>query len=226
MDCVIIGGDCNVDFNRLNAQTTSFNNFCKRVNMKQCVSFLNNVFNFTREQNGFSSTIDHFIVSSDFASNKCCSSYVLCDDSALGEVNFSDHCALPLSINLNAAGLTAGPASPVYAGSGASSCAAWHRATSEHIVAYQNQLSNCIARLLNNVPYDILHCEGCNQAKHKQWIEQFERNLNDAISLSVSNCIPLVRPGKISHCLAGWNDECSELRDHSLFWHRLWIDCG
>ena len=78
--------------------------------MKPCVSFLNYVFNFTREQNGFSSTIDHFIVSSDFASNKCCSSYVLCDDSALGEVNFSDHCALSLSINLNAAGLATGPA--------------------------------------------------------------------------------------------------------------------
>ena len=58
VDCVIIGGDCNVDFNRLNAQTTSFNNFCKRVNMKPCVSFLNYVFNFTRKQDGFSSTID------------------------------------------------------------------------------------------------------------------------------------------------------------------------
>ena len=194
--------------------------------MKPCVSFLNYVFNFTHEQNDFSSTIYHFIVISDFASNKSCFSYVLCDDSALGEVNFSDHYALSLSINLNAAGLTAGPTCPVYAESGASSCPACHRATSEHIAAYHNQLSNCIAHLLNNVPYDIMHCEGCNQAKHKQWIEQFEHSLNDAISLSVPDCIPLVRPGKIGHGFAGWNDECREQRDHSLFWHRLWIDCG
>ena len=31
VDCVIIGGDCYVDCIRLNAQTTSFNNFCKSI---------------------------------------------------------------------------------------------------------------------------------------------------------------------------------------------------
>ena len=63
VDCILIGGDYNVDFLRINAHTTEFNNILNTVNLTPCINALTHAVTFTRRQGDVTSCIDHFSVS-------------------------------------------------------------------------------------------------------------------------------------------------------------------
>ena len=107
-DCIITDGDFNTDFSRCNAQSNFVSAFCERVNIKPDISFLEAPFVFTRSCSNAVSFIDHFLVSSAYASSVARVDWRLFDDSVVNEVNLSNHCAVSLtvvspSVNVNTA---------------------------------------------------------------------------------------------------------------------------
>ena len=64
----------------------------------------------------------------------------------------------------------------------------------------------------------------CTCEAHRLGIEVFCNTIIDACLEAGRTCIPECKPA--GHSKPGWNAEVKELREDSLFWHRLWIDIG
>ena len=64
----------------------------------------------------------------------------------------------------------------------------------------------------------------CTCEAHRLGIEVFCHTIIDACLEAGRTCIPECKPA--GHCKPGWNAEVKELREDSLFWHRLWVDIG
>ena len=57
---------------------------------------------------------------------------------------------------------------------------------------------------------------------HRLGIEVFCNTIKDVCLEAGRTCIPECKPA--GHSKPGWNAEVKELREDSLFWHRLWVD--
>ena len=84
------------------AQSNLVSVFCEHVNIKLDISFLEASFVFTRSRGNAFSFIDHFLVSSAYASS------MACVDWRLFEINLPDNCAVyftvvPPNVDVNTA---------------------------------------------------------------------------------------------------------------------------
>ena len=105
VDCILIGGNYNVDFVRTNAHTTEFNNLLNNVNLTPCINAKTHAVTFTRRQGDVTSCTDSFSVSHTLALDNVGAKYALIDDYDIYEVNLSDHSLLLLNINFAPYGL-------------------------------------------------------------------------------------------------------------------------
>ena len=73
---------------------------------------------------------------------------------------------------------------------------------------------------------EIMQCTdvNCTCEAHRLGIEVFCNTIIDACLEAGRTCIPECKPA--GHSKPGWNAEVKELREDSLFWHRLWVDIG
>ena len=76
VDRIIIGGDYNVEFSRVNAHTVELVSFLKNINV---TNSLTHPISFTRNQGDELSSIDHFSISGYLATDTICVKYALLD---------------------------------------------------------------------------------------------------------------------------------------------------
>ena len=210
-DLLAVVGDFNVQFARTNVpRTDELHQFMEYAGLEASDLLFPSVqFTYESDSGKARSWVDHFLFSAEASS--AVKNVMVLHSSA----NLSDH--LPLSVVLNCHPLMSSESvshdPPLCSGR----CLAWHRASAEHIAAYQSRVGVLQEQLviLDEVvrcsnPYCLLHCELLNSICHE---------LVHSLLTSAEATIPRVRFKK---GVARWNDEIRPLREKSLLWNRLW----
>jgi len=215
-DChVVVGGDFNVDFCRDRLHTVMLNDFCSQASLHPDSSHSNYHVDFTYNNNmECYSTIDHFLLSAELYRSSINEVYVLHNVD-----NFSDHDPVCIVLNCSVACLDV--EMRIYRAR-----TAWCKASDGHVAAYRN----CLRVELQNVvlPHEALLCDDvfCCNAEHIAGLSQFADHITAACLKSAAECIPSTKPCGASGRIPGWTEHVAPLRSQSLFWHRLWQDCG
>ena len=227
-DCIIIGGDLHTDFSRCNAQSNLVSAFCERVNIKPDSSFLEAPFLFTRSCGNAVSFIDHFLVSSAYASSVACVDWRLFDDSVVNEVNLSDHCAVSLTVVPPSVDVNTAQDKAVHASSVPKPSTLLQQACAEHIEQFKLFVSAKIIAIVCDVPAHLFAFKGCSAQAHLDALDSLALKLHAVLADGTVACIPhhnsnvSVKP----KVLIGWNNEYAQLMADSLFWYRLWVSGG
>jgi len=66
----------------------------------------------------------------------------------------------------------------------------------------------------------------CSCDEHKRLINAYAGSIIDACYEAANATIPLTSSRQASSCIPGWTEHVKPLRDKSIFWHNLWMDCG
>ena len=136
----------------------------------------------------------------------------------ISPLNPSDHCVVELSLGYD-----------VYTGTKCNvqftkGKLAWHKAKDIEIQRYKSELDALLGQC--TLANEIMQCTdvNCTREAHRLGIEVFCNTIIDACLEAGRTCIPECKPA--GHSKPGWNAEVKELREDSLFWHRLWVDIG
>ena len=91
---------------------------------------------------------------------------------------------------------------------------------------YRSAVSSCLCSTILSV--NTLLCTNllCKDVTHLQAINILAQNLTDSLVSAASATIPLTCNRSASRCIPGWTTQVLPLRDRSIFWHRIWLDCG
>jgi exonuclease III len=215
-DChVIVGGDFNVDFSRdASLHTAMLHDFCANIDLRPAITHANSQVDFTYHFNmDRYSVIDHFMLSSVlFDSAIKCVSVIHDTD------NISDHepVVIELSLvtqffNLHDKVYTVRPS--------------WVRAVDIDRLNYKCALSHNLHYV--KLPTDALLCKDlrCSNASHIQDINDYAQSISAACVAAAEATIPASCNRKTSGRIPGWIERVQPLREKSLFWHRIWLDC-
>ena len=211
-DIYLLGGDWNTDMSRKNAQTDCFTSFIERNNLKVCWDSLRSHIGDTFSSNDRTSCIDHFVLSDVLlhSVNKC---YV--EESPLIP---SDHNPVILDRKYDLQITYAKPRTHGKSG------IAWHRVDTFNITKYQTALDKELDDIC--VATGAVLCENtnCQNANHK-------RDIDDLCDKMIQACLKsgdlrFLKCKPYKPCNAGWNSEVKLLREDSLCWHHIWVDCG
>ena len=66
----------------------------------------------------------------------------------------------------------------------------------------------------------------CHDISHSEAINTYANHIMDACIKAADMCNPCTRDRQSSGCIPGWSEHIKPLRDKSLFWHGLWLDCN
>lgn len=216
LDChVIVGGDFNVDLSRAWVHTAMLDSFCSNIDLHyglrhdKCQIDYSYSFNSCRF-----SVLDHFLLSGALYNAAIDSVSVLHDID-----NLSDHepIILQLSLNINYVGFQKRIYTPRVS---------WVKASDCDIQGYKDSLS----RKLNNIeiPIDALLCIDtcCTDSHHLLCLNKYATDLTDSCLLAAEEAIPRSCARQRSGRIPGWSEFVQPVRDKSLFWHNLWLECG
>ena len=215
-DChVIAGGDFNVDFTRDRCHTLLLDNFCESVGLNPAVRHCNNNIDYTYHFNlDRFSIIDHFLLSGSLYENSINNVFALHNTD-----NTSDHepVILQLTLEMNAVGFRQRTHAPR---------ASWAKATNSDCNNYRQTLSSLLGSIA--IPVDAMLCTDltCHDILHPEAVHNYAKHITDACTKAADVCIPCTRDRQNSGCIPGWSEHIKPLRDKSLFWHGLWIDCN
>ena len=87
---------------------------------------------------------------------------------------------------------------------------------------YQRRLLNLLSSV--DIPLDAIRCTDFLCTDHQTVISQYCSDIASCLEDAGKTTIPKCKPS--GKRIAGWNDEVRPSRDESIFWHRLWKDCG
>ena len=78
------------------------------------------------------------------------------------------------------------------------------------------------------IPHSAVLCSNmkCMDALHVSELNQYSADLTQACLSAGLASIPQTRNRKETGRIPGWSEEVEPLRQKSLFWHGIWIDCG
>ena len=101
---------------------------------------------------------------------------------------------------------------------------AWHKCTNMDIELYKSHLDNELDSV--NVPYDAIVCRDifCKSKEHRTSLNVLCQNMVQSCMTASNEALPHTRPH--GHTLPFWNEKVEPLKEKSLFWHWVWIDCG
>lgn len=216
-DChVILGGDFNVDFCRDLTHTGLLNDFCDEVGLKPTIrhaaSTIDYTYNFDMKR---FSILDHFIISGTLFDNCIYSA------SVLHEVdNLSDHdpIFLGLNIDIKHTELRDRIFTPRIS---------WVKASVTELNNYRFLLSQSLKSI--NLPASTLLCTDmcCKDADHHSAVSQYAVAITNACLAAAEACLPHTSTRQMGpRRIPGWLDKVEPLRQKSLFWHGIWVDCG
>jgi len=215
-DChVIVGGDFNVDFSRTWTHTAMLDSFCTNVNLNvalrhdKCQIDYSYHFNMGRFQ-----VLDHYLLSGTLYNNSIESVHVLHDAD-----NLSDHEPIVLQLQLDVQ--CVGFADRVH-----TPCVSWAKATDNDLLSYQTLLNQTLHDIF--LPTSAFLCSDikCSNALHFQQINKFAMDLTNACMSAAEATVPHTCRRQDSGRIAGWSEHVQPLREKSLFWHKMWLDCG
>ena len=215
LDChTIVGGDFNVDFSRNRLHTAMLDSFCDEMTLKPIVNHENCSIDYTYN---FSMTrfniLDHFLLSEVLFNTSVTSAHVLHEVD-----NTSDHDPILLRLKLQVDYL--GFCDKVY-----TPCVSWDKASESDLVNYRNELSEKLKCI--QLPIDALLCTNfqCSNLNHFQAVSSYAASISSACIDAAAATIPRTCNKHTSGRIPGWSEVIQPLRDKSLFWHRLWLDC-
>lgn len=215
-DChVIVGGDFNVDFTRNWLHTTLLRSFCDNLNLNLGIHHESCNIDFTYNFNMIRfSTIDHFLLSGTLFDTSLTSLNVIHDVD-----NTSDHDPITMKLSLNVAFI--GGTNIVH-----SPRVSWVKANEDHIKNYQSVLADSLKNIV--LPVDVLLCCNlkCRDIKHCSALNEYVNCLTRECLNAADATIPRTKCNKTDHCIPGWTDEVKPLKDKSLLWHKIWIECN
>ena len=160
------------------------------------------------------STIDHCLISGTLHEK------ALTRVEVLHEVdNTSDHD--PLVVHLSLQMSLVGCASKVH-----TPRVAWVKASPQDIYNYRSTVSSMLSSIY--IPNDTLLCTDlqCKDLKHVNAINTYANDITEACIAAARLVVPLTCSRQESRRIPGWSEQVQPLRDKSLFWHRLWDECG
>ena len=215
-DChVIVGGDFNVDLSRTWTHTAMLDSFCTNLNLNvalrhdKCEIDYSYHFNMSRF-----SVLDHYLLSGTLYNKSVESIHVLHDAD-----NLSDHepIVLQLLLDLECVGFANRIHTP---------CVSWAKATEDDLSGYRNLLNHALHDI--HLPTCAFLCSdmNCSSVLHFQQINKFPVDLTDACLSAAETAIPHTCRRQDNGRIAGWSEHVQPLREESLFWHKMWLDCG
>ena len=216
IDChYAIGGDFNVDLSRNSVHTALLRSFSDTHNLLYASESSHATIDFTYNFNmSRFSLIDNFILSSFLFHSMLMHVNVLHDVS-----NLSDH--EPLFIELQ---LPVTHAASQQCLKPEFQKVSWTKASDSHITNYRHALVDRLKSII--IPFDALTCSNrsCNIDTHRSNIVKYASDIADACVKAGLHTIPRMRPG--SRVTPGFSEHVKPYREKSMFWHKLWMDCG
>ena len=158
-------------------------------------------------------TLDHFMLSGTLF-NTCVDGTSVIHD----VVNTSDHDPIFLRLHLDVKYI--GLAKRVFM-----SRASWAKAVDADLIKYRASLSNCLSDL--SIPSDAILCSNpkCNCSEHFNLINQYADNITKACLAASESSIPHTTDRQSGKRIPGWTERVEPLRQKSVFWHGLWVEC-
>jgi hypothetical protein len=100
----------------------------------------------------------------------------------------------------------------------------WHKVSNENISKYQYELDKILD--FSDVNNSIIACKdvNCKDKHHLDYINSFCDAINDACYSAGLKSFPYSNNHKAG--IPFWNENVQPLRDTSIFWHDIWIECG
>ena len=214
-DYVIIGGDCNTDFQRKSIQTDILNLFLDESSLYNCRDNCKYSIDYTyiNRATGATSCIDHYFLTYNLSD---CVEYLKVNHR--GD-NLSDHDPIQMKLRIPIARLQ-------FKKRQVNTSVNWSKATNTQIDNYRGVQENLLKDIV--IPFDAIQCSDlkCQCKNHINAINKYCKDIVD-ICLEASNVtIPVRNSSKTSKIIPGWNEHCESLRQASLFWHHMWIQCG
>ena len=208
---IMIGGDFNVDFTRVNSRNLNLLKQFLLIEDLECSTrdILNN--NFTRQDNlGSRSFLDHFICSKNVEYSNV---NVLYDGD-----NLSDH--NPVTIQTRHKVATTKPSQYSYR------TIKWDCATDENIRDYKILLDYYLSQY--DLPVSILNCNNLLCNNHNDIIIDKLNELIEIMTICAELTIPIqkINSNNNKRGIPGWNDFVKPYKDQSIFWNELWVSDG
>jgi hypothetical protein len=103
----------------------------------------------------------------------------------------------------------------------------WVKASDNDVLNYRTALAQNLTCM--HFPAGALLCMdmNCKNPDHHNAISQYAESITNACLSAAESSIPSTSN---CHCevgrVPGWTERVEPLREKSLFWHRLWVECG
>jgi len=216
---IIIGGDYNTSFIRLNSpQTENLLQFMRRESL-MCPDESSITYTFESKSDGSRSTVDHFLITDNIGD--CVIKYDVLHEGQ----NLSDHYPICLSLNIDIEDSSAYMSHADCDNKPTTSRLMWQKATESDIALYKDRLNSALAEI--HIPVNAISCEDICCINHRTVIQEYFDNIISACVSAAEGTIPQSSQSSgRSAPLPGWNDIVKEKRDTAIFWHNIWKSCG
>lgn len=216
IDChYIIGGDYNVDISRDTVHTALLRSFSDSHSLLYASDFPGSNVDFTYHFNmSRFSNIDNFMMSPFIFHN------VLTCFNVIHHVdNLSDHepvvIVLQLPVDIIVTRCIKGTNSQKVS---------WTKANNGHIDNYRRVLVDELHSIC--LPVTLLTCcdRRCQSLEHVNDVSSFASDIASACIKAGVQTLP--KQGTPKRCIPGFSEHVEPYREKSMFWHRIWMDCG
>ena len=212
IDNIVIGGDLNTDFKRVNSlHTKSLFSFVEHHTMKCGLHFEYSHVDYSYESksNHSRSLVDHFVITENLFCNIVDYSVIHDGD------NLSDHSPISMTLNVNVDYVindhSVDSSYPLQ----------WHKVSEYNIACYKDRLDHFLKSL--HVPWCAIHCNDYLCKIHDTQLQLFHDAIIDSCIKASNDSIP--RNKKV-HSIPGWNETVEPYKQDAIFWHKLWKDNG
>lgn len=218
IDChYIVGGDFNVDLSRNSLHTALLRSFSDCHDLLYASEFTGAKVDFSYHFNmSHFSLIDNFMLSSFLFHNILKHVDIVHDATNLSDHEpFSIELCLPVTLSIMQQGVEQ-----------VSQKVSWVRASDLHIADYRNSLADKLKSVV--IPFDALACFNCkcNIDTHRSDIVKYASDISDACVNAGLQTIPRLRSTSWRRTTPGFSEYVRPYKDKSIFWHKLWLDCG
>jgi Reverse transcriptase (RNA-dependent DNA polymerase) len=214
-DChIILGGDFNVDFSRNWFHTELLTDFCDNLSLEPVYQHNNYHIGYSYNFNmSRFNILDLFILSGILFENAIISvDAIHCGD------NLSDHEPVVRKLCLDNKLISL--SEKIYHDK-----LAWYKVEDRHTTEYQSTLHATLQWV--KIPAEAIACEDplCKNITHSIELDASANAITDACLTTANAAFPHAsRYGrKATH---GWSEFVKPYRSKSIFWHKIWLDCG
>ena len=206
---IIIGGDLNVDFNRVNSQNLNSLKQFLHLEELECATLKITQNNFTREDTlGSRSFIDHFILNKNVVYSNLKVLY--------NGTNLSDH--NPVTIQTNHKVIHTKDKVLNYR------VIDWDKATNENIKNYKKQIDTFLNTF--NLPLSISNCNNFLCEDHNEILIEKIDELLELMAISAELTIPTKKITNKPKGIPGWNEYVRPYKNKSILCNDLWVAAG